>query len=148
MLFENNILQRVLNHKDIKNNIHTPMFDGFTINKYHNIDIVIELCNKITKDEKLFWAIKEHDNSIICDENIDIDFKITGRYEEVKEEFEKTYWIIENPFMFVKQYELDYPTKQIKHQFYNKEKFRDLVKPIVFLMVKKMLSFSLLGYVI
>ena len=128
--FENNILSKVINHKDINEYVQTLMFDGFTIKSevYDNKNL-IEKLNKLTLKEGIKWTIKEHDNSIKLDENIDIDYVDTLNYKEQKIIFEKDHFIVLNPLMFGKLYKIN---NEEKYQFYSKEKFKDLVKPINF----------------
>jgi hypothetical protein len=50
-------------------------------------------------------------------------------YSEQKEQFEKRHFIIENPLLFGRTYEVN---GEDKYQFYGKIAFRDLVKPVKF----------------
>ena len=135
--FENNILQKVMCNPDFKDKVNTPMYDGFTISKDITNEVeeeaLIDNLNKMTKLDGVKWDIKEHDSSIKVDEGIDITFKSTLTYGEQKEQFEKNHFIIENPLMYGRTYEVD---GEEKYQFYGKEKFRDLVKPIKFFKIE------------
>lgn len=133
--FENNLLQKVMNHNQLNPLIQTPMFDGFTVSK--NIiseQEILNICNETTKEDGIKWTIKEHDETIKKDEGIDVNFKSSLTYDEQKIEFEKEHFIIKNPLLFGIIYELD---GEEKYQFYGKEKFRDLVKPIKYFDVEK-----------
>ena len=130
--YENNVLQEVMNLDEIKDDVHTPMFDGFTLGHSYigYIDEQLtEFLNKHTEPLGIKWSMKEHDNSIVKDEGVDITFQSTKSYDQVKDLFEEKYFIIEKDLIFGKLYELN---GEQKYQFYGKEKFRDLVKPIKF----------------
>lgn len=121
-VYENNILQLVINNYNDK--IHTPMYDGLTMEG----DISVKELNKITKEYNLKWSIKEHDTtSIIYDESKLNEITIIPDYESQKKIFEKEHFIIENPLMYGRFYEIE---GERKYQLYNKEKFKELVAPI------------------
>lgn len=133
--FENIFLQKVMRHEQLKSIINTPMFDGMTLTQ----DVIpekeiLKICNDITNEYGLKWSIKEHDESIKKDEGVDVNFKSSLTYEEQKIEFEKNHFIIKNPLLFGLIYEID---GEDKYQFYGKEKFRDLVKPIKYFDTEK-----------
>ena len=121
--FEDKILQEVMNCKEV--NVQTPMFDGCTIAQ-PDFDI-IKFLNEKTAPLGVKWVIKAHDDSIVKDEGVDITFQSSMTYEERKDQFEENHFIIENPLMFGKLYTIN---GEEKYQFYGKEKFRDLVKPV------------------
>ena len=125
--FENKILDKVM--CKFGNVVNTLMYDGFTIDKDAFNDKTIDELNKITEDDGIFWSMKEHDDTIKINEEIKIDYKSALTYDEQKIQFEKNHFIIENPLMFGRMYKVD---GEDKYQFYGKEKFRDLVKPIKF----------------
>lgn len=125
--YENKILQEVMNTDEMKDTIQTPMFDGFTSTK--NPDEALEFLNSYTETLGITWVHKEHDNTIIKDEGVDITFATSLNYDQMKDKFEESHFIIENPLMFGKLYTVN---GEEKYQFYGKEKFRDLVKPIKF----------------
>jgi hypothetical protein len=131
--FENNILQKVMCNPKLKENINTPMYDGMTVSKDINKEDLINELNQLTKPDGIKWDIKEHDDSIKIDEGVDITYNSTLTYGEQKEQFEKNHFIIENPLMYGRTYEVD---GEEKYQFYGKEKFRDLVKPIKFFKIE------------
>jgi len=125
--YENTLLQQVMKNDKFKGIVQTPMFDGFTLDI--ESDQVITDLNEITKPLGVKWCYKEHDNSIIKDEGIEVNYIGQMSYSERKEKFEENHFIIENPLMYGKLYKLN---GEDKYQFYSKEKFRDLVKPVKF----------------
>ena len=133
--YENKILQEVINQDFMKLHntsiVQTPMFDGFTIQaQYENhATEIVEALNDHTEPLGIKWVVKAHDETIIKDEGVDITFASSLTYEECKDKFEENHFIIENPLMFGKLYTLN---GEEKYQFYGKEKFRDLVKPVKF----------------
>ena len=128
---ENKILQKVMKSDEVKNEIETPMFDGFTLNKEKMGSItsneILNFLNSKTEEDGIKWTVKDHDDSIKIDEGVDINFSTSLTYEQQKEKFEENHFIIENPFMFGRLYQLN---GEEKYQFYGKEKFRDLVKTV------------------
>ncbi len=123
---ENLILQRAMELFGDK--VHTPMFDGFTVDYSVDKDEILEKLNNLTKNEHIIWDIKPHDNSIVMPEDFtDTSLTVDKTYSEQKEDFEKTHFIIENPLLFGREYTIE---GEQKYQFYAKERFRDLVKPI------------------
>lgn len=123
--YENEILNKV--HRKFGDKIQTPIFDGFHLDKSENIKNIINVLNTMTKEDGIKWSHKKFDNSITIDEAVDIDYEEVKSYEDCKIDFEKNHFIINNPFMFCRMYQLN---GEDKYQFYSKEKFRDLVKPI------------------
>lgn len=91
---ENNILQKVISYcKDNNINICAPMFDGLLIDKPDLIDRF----NEITLYDGIKWTIKEHDESIEIDEDILEKPKL---YHNVKERFEKNYFMTKDPVIY------------------------------------------------
>jgi hypothetical protein len=123
--FENKIISLV--ESNLGDKIHTIVYDGFHLDINEDIDENINLMNNMTQEFGVKWDLKKFDNSIIIDEAVDIDYDGTMDYEDCKEEFEKNHFIIQNPFVFAKLYTIG---DEHKYQFYSKEKFKDLVKPI------------------
>jgi len=122
---ENEILQKVMNiYKDI---VQTPMFDGFTIKNTVNSLETISKLNQLTLNDGVKWSEKEHDNEIIYDENVAINYVEIKGYKQQKIEFEKTHFLIENPLLYGRSYTIK---GEDKYQFYGKEKFKELTKPI------------------
>jgi hypothetical protein len=132
--FENIYLNKVMCKDEIKKYVQTPMFDGFTMLKPDNEEEIMKILNDTTKEEGLRWIIKEHDVSIEKDEGIDITYTSILNYDQQKEKFEKSHFIIENPLLFAREYLLN---GESKYQFYSKEKFKDLVKPVTFYSEKE-----------
>lgn len=128
-LEEDKVIQKVQKHPDFKEHIQTIIFDGFHFDKKEfNEEHIIKL-NTITEHMGIKWDTKEFDKSIIKDETISIDYETTDTYDLAKVKFEETHFIIENPFMFGRHYTLN---GEPKYQFYQKDKFKDLVKPYVY----------------
>lgn len=118
---ENRILQKIINY--CKNNqikICNPMFDGLLINKTGMVDEF----NKITINDGVKWSIKPHDNTIFIDED---ELANPMLYINVKQEFEKEHFIIENPFMYCREY-IDQNGVKILQTFKHSQKksFQDL----------------------
>jgi len=120
---ENNILQKVMK----KYKVHTPMYDGFTIDKNDFNENTINELNELTEKDKIKWAMKNHNESINIndDEIIENDEYIS--YEEQKLKFDENHFMIENPIMYGRFYNID---GERKYQLYGKDKFRELTKPI------------------
>mgnify|MGYP003668027154 FL=1 len=125
-LFEDEIITKVEEHSSFNKNIQTIIFDGFHLDKKSFNTNTIKLLNEITIDYGIKWDVKEFDTSIVKDEGIDIDYEIVETYDNAKIKFEETHFIIENPFMFGRHYEIN---DEAQYQFYQKDKFKDLVKP-------------------
>ena len=91
---ENKILQKVIKYCK-KNNIDmcAPMFDGILINN----DNLKEVFNSITKEDGVEWKIKKHNDSIQIDQE---ELENPYSYNNVKIQFEKNYFMVENPFMY------------------------------------------------
>ena len=123
--YENQILSKV--SEKFKDKIQTIIFDGFHLDFSENIKDTIKILNKMTKKDGIKWDSKEFENSIIIDEAVEIDYQETKSYDDCKIDFEENHFIIENPFMLGRLYNIN---GQDKYQFYSKEKFRDLVKPV------------------
>ena len=125
-LEEDKVIQKVQNHPDFKEHIQSIIFDGFHFDKKEFKEEHIIKLNTITEDMGVKWDTKEFDTSLVRDEGIVIDYEITDTYDDAKVKFEETHFIIENPFMFGRHYTLN---GEAKYQFYQKDKFKDLVKP-------------------
>ena len=125
-LEEDKVIQKVQKNPDFKEHIQSIIFDGFHFDKKEFKEEHIIKLNTITEDMGVKWDTKKFDKSIIKDEGIVIDYEITDTYDDAKVKFEETHFIIENPFMFGRHYELN---GEAKYQFYQKDKFKDLVKP-------------------
>jgi len=123
--YEDRILQKV--QFSLKDKIQSICFDGFHLDKHENVSEIISLINKMTESDGVVWSHKEFDNSIVIDEAVEIDFNETPGYWDVKKVFEERHFIIENPLMFGRRYEVH---GEKKYQFYQKDKFKDLVAPI------------------
>ena len=127
---ENQILQEAM--KLFEGRVHTPMFDGFTLDNSIPIEEGLRKLNENSKKYGVKWSMKPHDTKIKIPDDFEYNIKFDYTYSEQKERFEKSHFVIENPLMFGREYEIDGETK---YQFYSKEKFRDLVKPIKYFEV-------------
>jgi len=116
---ENDVLHKVIsycNNNDI--DICAPMFDGLLINKPDLVDTF----NNITKDDGIVWDIKKHDTSIEIDNE---ELENPYLYKNVKEEFEKQYFMTLNPVIYWKEM-VDPISKMPKVISYNKSDFKSL----------------------
>ena len=121
---ENDILQKVIEH--FKKEVHTPFFDGLTLNNNINKEDTLNKLNDITKEYNIKWNIKEHDKSIIYDKNREITFNPILSYEQQKIIFEKNHFMIESILTYCKTHN---DNEGAKYYLYGKDKFRDLVRP-------------------
>lgn len=120
---ENEILHKAM--KEYK--VQTPMFDGFTIDKKDFNENTIDELNELSEEDGIKWAKKEHDETIeINDDEIEENDEYIS-YEEQKIRFEENHFMVENPILYGRFYSVN---GEEKYQLYNKDKFRELVKPI------------------
>ena len=122
---ENEIITKVANHFGDK--AESLIFDGLHIKSDENNISIIKDMNKLTEEDGVIWDCKEFDKTIVLDEGVEITFEATPNYEDCKIQFEKNHFLIENPLLYGRTYTLH---NEEKYQFYSKEKFRELVKPI------------------
>ena len=128
--FENNFLETVENKLSVSRFIDTLIYDGFHLlksNEYNIEEIITELNNIEYNKMTLKWKVKDFDTSLKIDEGINLDLDLTADYNTCKINFEENHFIIENPMLYGREYEIKGETK---YQFYSKEKFRELVRPI------------------
>ena len=123
--YEDKILRKV--QRNFKDKIHTICFDGFHLDINEKIKKTISQLNKMTDADGVKWAHKKFDKSVQIDEAIEIDFEDIPDYYNCKKIFEERHFLIENPIMFGRLYDLD---GEKKYQFYQKDKFKDLVRPL------------------
>lgn len=128
-LEEDKVIQKIQKNPDFKEHIQTIIFDGFHFDKKEFKEEHIIKLNTITEHMGVKWDTKEFDKSIIKDDTVSIEYETTDTYDVAKVKFEETHFIIENPFMFGRHYELN---GEAKYQFYQKDKFKDLVKPYTY----------------
>tara|TARA_R110002096_G_scaffold17866_9_gene61514 strand:+ start:5489 stop:7765 length:2277 start_codon:yes stop_codon:yes gene_type:complete len=129
---ENEILQEVM--KKFNDGVNTPMFDGFTLDKQIDCEEVLKILNETTLDRGVKWDVKEHDDSIVIDEGVEIEYHLEYTYEEQKEIYEENHFIIENPFLFGKITETD---GEYEYHLDNISNFRLKCKPIKFFDMEK-----------
>lgn len=125
---ENNILEKAEKKSSFKKDIDGLIFDGFHLrqNDKNKIeDILSELNNMM--DDRINFISKPFDTSVVLDEGVELDCELTPTYEVQKKIFEENHFIIENPMLYGREYEIE---GEKKYQFYSKEKFRELCRPI------------------
>lgn len=124
VIMENEILQRAIEIAG-RENVETPMFDGFTVNAEKLKKNLLEELNKMTSEYEIKWTQKEHCDKIKL-EPIEVEFKESLSYEELKEKLEEEIFMIENPILYGKTYKIN---GESKTQFYPYSSFRELLKP-------------------
>jgi len=127
---ENDLLQDVL--KVYKKNSITPKFDGVVLDVDLDLETVVIKCNKLGEKYGVEFVNKTFDNINIHDDDSlpsyeEDEQKKTQQYLKMKLEFEKKYFMIENPLTFGSQYTTTQGT--IKTVLYNESHFRTLIKP-------------------
>ena len=122
---ENEVLQQVIN--EFKSIIIAPIFDGILVNKLCDLPNVLKICNEIGSEYGLKFINKPFANPKI-DFIIPADYQASekAQYMKMKESFEKQHFMIENPLMFVKEYESQGETQFI---YYSKSDFISIVAP-------------------
>ena len=128
---ENEILQETCNSFDDQF-VSSLMFDGFHLSKdiEKTSEEIIKQCNDITKDKYgITWTIKEPDEIIENLEVLIVDDKADKDdipyYDEMKEEFEKTHFMIEHPLMFGRE---EIYEGQKKYRVWGKTEFQNLTE--------------------
>lgn len=119
---ENQIIQKII--KEFKSIIISPIFDGVIISKDCDLENVLIRCNEIGSKFGVEFINKEFPQT-----QLDLDCPpkyddIENKYNEMKLDFEKNHFIIENPLIYVKEYESQGQTQFI---FMNKGDFKDNV---------------------
>tara|TARA_R110001606_G_scaffold398031_1_gene576106 strand:+ start:690 stop:2906 length:2217 start_codon:yes stop_codon:yes gene_type:complete len=119
---ENQILQEVIN--EFKDIIVAPIFDGVIINKECDLNNVLTKCNDIGSKYNVTFINKPFPES-----KLDLDSPpnyddCDNAYNDMKTTFEKNHFLIEDPLIYIKEYESNGETKFI---YYNKGDFKDSV---------------------
>ena len=122
---ENEILQEAMEMFGDK--VHTPMFDGFTMHKDIDMIEALNKLNSLTEDRGVRWDTKDHSDKIVIDEGVEINCELEYTYEEQKERFETNHFIIENPFLFGSETNID---GEYGYYFENYANFRLKSKPV------------------
>ena len=121
---ENEILQQVI--KKYQKVIIAPVFDGLIVDKTYG-DNVLDYANEIGKKYDIKFINKPFKQlSFNLQSPPDYKTAINSKYEEMKTEFEKDHFMVENPLLFVKEYESYGETNFI---YYNKNDFVNVVAP-------------------
>ena len=97
---ENEILQKVISYcRDHNIDVGVPMYDGMLIEKLpeEQEEKLIKKFNKISKQHKIKWIIKPHNNDIFIDEE---ELQSITLYKNVKEVFETNYFMTKYPLAF------------------------------------------------
>ena len=135
-VLENHILHTAESHIYDKYNIYPDslMFDGL----HYKINNIIDDLNICTEMYGINWDIKNHTFKIEIDESetpVDIDYEDT--FEGVKEEFEKTHFLLLRPsILFCRLYtDNDGLVKLCKYK--NKSDFLTLTSPIQYTYMSK-----------
>lgn len=104
-VFENNILTEAMelfNSKDIG----SAMFDGFFLSAELSSAEVLDKLNNTTKKYGVKWDMKQHSDKIKIDNSLNLP-EYEDEYTIMKKEFEKNHLMIENPLIFIKQFDDD-----------------------------------------
>ncbi len=144
-IIENDILQGVMKQKEVG----VPYFDGAFFNKEQDVEELINEMNIYTEQYGIKWTHKEHKTLNIPEEQIvdsddedeefveaelyDFDF---STYEQVKERFEKNHFVVQVPFMVVKEYQdytnEEYNRKCFAHEIYTKNTITDVYSNLMY----------------
>ena len=118
---EGQILQKVIN--EFKSIIIAPVFDGLIFSKDCDLDNVLKRCNEISSSYEVEFINKPFP---ICKLNLDsppLYDEYQNNYKLMKDEFEKDHFIVEDPLIYIKEYESS--QGEIKMIYYNKGDFKD-----------------------
>jgi hypothetical protein len=129
-IFENMILHSALSTMPT-DSVKVKMFDGFMADASINVSDTIINLNDATKEYGIKWSVKEPDTSVtnlLKDIEIDTTEEIKN-YENVKNEFEKTHFMIEDPLLFGREY---FSEGVKKYSLYNSSDFVILTKPFIY----------------
>lgn len=123
-IIENDILQGVISHFE-SHEISTIMFDGLFIIKELNINNTLKKLNDLTfKKFGIKWSHKIPEDIIQIDEGIIInEDEFNKDYKTIKPIFEKTNFIIQNPFSYGNEWEHN---GEKRFNLKNKGDFKDL----------------------
>ena len=119
---ENQIIQEVIT--EFKDIIISPIYDGVIINKDCDLDNVLIKCNEIGSKYGVKFINKDFPESKLdldCPPNYD---DAVNAYNDMKVEFEENHFLVEDPLVYIKEYESNGQTKFI---YYNKGDFKDAV---------------------
>lgn len=114
-VFENEILKEAMelfNSKDIG----SAMFDGFFLNSELEPSEVIDKLNNQMTEYGIKWDMKEHSDKIKIDNSLDLP-EYEDDYTIQKKEFEENHLMIENPLLFIKQFDDDSYGEYCKSSF-------------------------------
>jgi len=144
-IIENDILQGVIKEKKVG----VPYFDGAFFEKEEDKDELIKEMNIYTEKYGIKWSHKEHSTLNIPEEEIVdsddeeeefVEEELYGyefsSYADVKKRFEKNHFVIQVPFMVIKEYEdftnEEYNKKCIKHEIYTKTNINDVYSNLLY----------------
>tara|TARA_R110000772_G_scaffold228413_1_gene339089 strand:+ start:115 stop:2328 length:2214 start_codon:yes stop_codon:yes gene_type:complete len=119
---ENQILQEVIN--EFKDIIISPIFDGIIVSKECDLENVLNKCNEIGSKYGVKFINKPFPESKLdldCPPNYD---DAVNAYNDMKTEFEENHFLVEDPLIYIKEYQSNGETKFI---YYNKGDFKDSV---------------------
>ena len=119
---ENQILQEVIT--EFKEIIIAPIFDGVIISKECDLSSVLTKCNEIGSKYGVKFISKQFPQSKLdldCPPNYD---DAVNAYNDMKSEFEENHFLVENPLVYIKEYQSNGQSKFI---YYNKSDFKDSV---------------------
>ena len=119
---ENQIIQEVIN--EFKDIIIAPIYDGIIISKECDLTNVLLKCNDIGSKYGITFINKQFpDSKLDLDSPPNYDDSVNA-YNDMKSEFEENHFLVEDPLIYIKEYESYGQTKFI---YYNKSDFKDSV---------------------
>ena len=119
---ENQILQEVIN--EFKDIIIAPIYDGVIVSNECDLENVLNKCNEIGSKYGVKFINKSFpDSKLDLDSPPNYDDSVNA-YNEMKAEFEENHFLVEDPLIYIKEYESNGETKFI---YYSKGDFKDSV---------------------
>jgi hypothetical protein len=124
-VFENKILQDVVKEFSAEVDVQSIIFDGFTCDK----DDITEKLNEFTQASNIKWLLKPHNEDIELEDH-DEDDSVNNSYAAVKEDFEKSNFVVKYPLMYCTEIINDDGTKYLNKD--KKQEFSDRYENLYF----------------
>lgn len=136
--FEKMILEKCVNkliEKYGNESVSTLIHDGFHLSKKVNLKDALKVLDKNSEKYGIKWVEKKFNNNLdyLDNEDIDLEEDDTPDYETVKKEFEKKYFMIQDPLLFGKEYIYD---EKPTHSLYNKQDFKTLTDEVKYYTIQ------------